>query len=297
MTLGGLKEGVTPLEMAYAYSTIANSGKRVSGSLASLADGPVGDRRASRRRRRRRRERGRRRKRVFPDDRRRDRAAAARTASWRSGTGKAAHVRRVRRRQDRHDRELRRRLVRRLQRASCTVAVWVGYPDKLQVHEDRVPRRPGRGRHLPGRDLARLHDLGDRDPRPAARGGEGARTTSGPADPTYRRRRRSRPPRRRPTPARRRAAAGPAARPGRRGTRTPTPSRRRRQPTPQQPATDAAGTRPTPTPAATPTPARAAADRRSGGGGTPARRWQHARRASGDAALASRIAAGRGRDT
>ena len=32
MLLGGLKEGVTPLEMAYAYSTIANDGKRISGS-------------------------------------------------------------------------------------------------------------------------------------------------------------------------------------------------------------------------------------------------------------------------
>jgi penicillin-binding protein 1A len=34
MVLGGLKEGVTPLEMAYAYSTIANRGGRASGSLA-----------------------------------------------------------------------------------------------------------------------------------------------------------------------------------------------------------------------------------------------------------------------
>jgi penicillin-binding protein 1A len=41
MTLGGLEEGVTPLEMAYAYSTIANEGRRVSGTLAS-AGGPVG---------------------------------------------------------------------------------------------------------------------------------------------------------------------------------------------------------------------------------------------------------------
>ena len=41
MVLGGLKEGVTPLEMAYAYSTIANNGKRVSGSLASYDMGPV----------------------------------------------------------------------------------------------------------------------------------------------------------------------------------------------------------------------------------------------------------------
>jgi len=41
MLLGGLKEGVTPLEMAYAYSTIANDGERVSGSLAPNETGPV----------------------------------------------------------------------------------------------------------------------------------------------------------------------------------------------------------------------------------------------------------------
>jgi penicillin-binding protein 1A len=41
MLLGGLKEGVTPLEMAYAYSTIANRGRRVSGTLASYKLGPV----------------------------------------------------------------------------------------------------------------------------------------------------------------------------------------------------------------------------------------------------------------
>jgi penicillin-binding protein 1A len=41
MTLGGLEEGVTPLEMAYAYSAIANKGQRVSGTLGSTG-GPVG---------------------------------------------------------------------------------------------------------------------------------------------------------------------------------------------------------------------------------------------------------------
>jgi penicillin-binding protein 1A len=41
MILGGLTEGVTPLEMAYAYSTIANGGVRVSGTLASRDGGPV----------------------------------------------------------------------------------------------------------------------------------------------------------------------------------------------------------------------------------------------------------------
>jgi penicillin-binding protein 1A len=41
MILGGLTEGVTPLEMAYAYSTIANGGVRVSGTFASRDGGPV----------------------------------------------------------------------------------------------------------------------------------------------------------------------------------------------------------------------------------------------------------------
>jgi penicillin-binding protein 1A len=41
MLLGGLTEGVTPLEMAYAYSTIANDGERVSGTLAPNDTGPV----------------------------------------------------------------------------------------------------------------------------------------------------------------------------------------------------------------------------------------------------------------
>jgi penicillin-binding protein 1A len=41
MLLGGLTEGVTPLEMAYAYSTLANDGVRVSGDLAPDKTGPV----------------------------------------------------------------------------------------------------------------------------------------------------------------------------------------------------------------------------------------------------------------
>ena len=51
-----------------------------------------------------------------------------------------------------------------------TVAVWVGYPDRLQLHGDRVRRRARGGRHLPDRDLARLHALVDRHPRAARRG-------------------------------------------------------------------------------------------------------------------------------
>jgi penicillin-binding protein 1A len=42
MTLGGLKEGVTPLDMAHAYETFASGGKRISGTLGTSKDGPVG---------------------------------------------------------------------------------------------------------------------------------------------------------------------------------------------------------------------------------------------------------------
>jgi penicillin-binding protein 1A len=41
ITLGALKEGVNPLEMAYAYSTIANDGKRVTSTLPAWKNGPV----------------------------------------------------------------------------------------------------------------------------------------------------------------------------------------------------------------------------------------------------------------
>jgi penicillin-binding protein 1A len=42
MVLGGLKEGVTPLGWAYAYSTIGNNGDRVSGTLAPRpGDSPI----------------------------------------------------------------------------------------------------------------------------------------------------------------------------------------------------------------------------------------------------------------
>jgi penicillin-binding protein 1A len=41
MILGGLKVGVTPLEMADSYLTLAHGGSRVSGSLAAYDDGPV----------------------------------------------------------------------------------------------------------------------------------------------------------------------------------------------------------------------------------------------------------------
>jgi penicillin-binding protein 1A len=41
LILGGLSEGVTPLEMTHAYSTLAADGKRLSGTMAASAGGPL----------------------------------------------------------------------------------------------------------------------------------------------------------------------------------------------------------------------------------------------------------------
>jgi penicillin-binding protein 1A len=41
MILGGLREGVTPLEMAYAYASIANQGRKPVGTLAPSDNSPV----------------------------------------------------------------------------------------------------------------------------------------------------------------------------------------------------------------------------------------------------------------
>jgi penicillin-binding protein 1A len=49
MTLGGLRQGVTPLDLAHAYETFATGGLRVSGSLGTSRFGPVGIRKVSRR--------------------------------------------------------------------------------------------------------------------------------------------------------------------------------------------------------------------------------------------------------
>ena len=48
MILGGLKEGVTPLDMAHAYETFATGGNRVFNPRARRAEGgPDRDRRRS----------------------------------------------------------------------------------------------------------------------------------------------------------------------------------------------------------------------------------------------------------
>jgi penicillin-binding protein 1A len=47
ITLGGLKQGVTPLDMAHAYETFATGGVLVTGSLGAGRKGPVGIRRVT----------------------------------------------------------------------------------------------------------------------------------------------------------------------------------------------------------------------------------------------------------
>ena len=42
LILGGLQTGVTPLEMAHAFETLAEGGRRITGSMAAGKDGPVG---------------------------------------------------------------------------------------------------------------------------------------------------------------------------------------------------------------------------------------------------------------
>ena len=67
ITLGALQQGVTPLDLAHAYETLATDGLLVTGSLGSGERGPVGIRRVGLRDRGRIRERNeRRRRRVLP---------------------------------------------------------------------------------------------------------------------------------------------------------------------------------------------------------------------------------------
>ena len=117
MTLGGLEQGLTPLELAYAYSTIANHGVRVSGQPRRPArrarSGSRGSWAPTWRTKNKRTAQARL---LPPRWARRAPRAAGRRGQRRHRQGRLD--RRVRRRQDRHHRELRRCLVRRLQQGA-----------------------------------------------------------------------------------------------------------------------------------------------------------------------------------
>jgi penicillin-binding protein 1A len=147
MTLGGLKEGVTPLELAYAYSTIANKGVRVSGSLDTTGKGagPVAIERVEGGGREDRNKPIR--KRVFP-------AGVGETAQQlllgvvQGGTGKAAQIGEFAAGKTGttenygdawfvgFNKEL-------------TVAVWVGYPDALRYMRTEYGGQPVAGGTYP----------------------------------------------------------------------------------------------------------------------------------------------------
>ena len=280
MIIGGLKEGVTPLDMAHAYETIAEGGRRVyAPKLGAPQRGPNRDRPD-----------------PVPGDQLQRQARPGRPPDYRRvipasvaatvhemltgvvqhGTGQSrGDPGRRRGRQDRNHHRLRRRLVRRLDAADHHRGVG-RLPEQAGLDDHDYNGGPVEGGTYPGDHLAELHGAGA--PDPGLR--EGAvRTPSG----TRRHRRRGtsvgtatayqggatatqaaprRPPSRRVAPARavrprapRRGPEPPAAAAG-----GPQPARHRRQP--------AAA----PAPAA-PTPAPGGGDggggnrRRDGGGG------------------------------
>ena len=161
MTIGGLSIGVTPLDMAHAYETIAHGGQRVSGTLAE-DDAPVGIQEvvspSS----------------PLPDGSHRDvnhvrtkpvlppGVAATETEMLetvlRVRHRQSRRARRIRRRQDRHDLELRRRLVRRLEPQVHGRRLG-RLPRRRETDAHRLRRRPRARRYLPRADLAQLHDL------------------------------------------------------------------------------------------------------------------------------------------
>jgi penicillin-binding protein 1A len=129
MTLGGLKEGVTPLEMAYAYSTLANDGERVYGSLSPSALSPVAIERVERSDGHVMDQNERRSKRVIP-------YGVAQQAKGilaqviQSGTGKAAQIGEFAAGKTGTTENYGDAWFVGFNK-DLTVAVWVGYPDRL----------------------------------------------------------------------------------------------------------------------------------------------------------------------
>ena len=174
MVLGGLKEGVTPLEWTYAFSTLANDGDRVSGTLAPIpGDSPVaytevtdqdgdlvkgGDNDSIHT--------------QVIDAEVAEEAKGILRSVITSGTGtQRRHRRRKPVGQDRHDRRTTATPGSAARPTKSPPASGSAMPTATTPMDYRVLRRPGRRRHLPGADLGQ-RDLrlgGDR--RRARRGG------------------------------------------------------------------------------------------------------------------------------
>ena len=142
-------EAVNPLEMARAYGAFANGGMRIDGRLTG--NRPRGDRVGERRA-----EQPAAAARALAGDRRLPQPDPPGRRHLRHGAqGRAPRP--AGRRQDRDDRELRRRVVRRLHAAARDRRVG-RLPEPLRADAARVPRQGGRRRHVPGGDLEEVHD-------------------------------------------------------------------------------------------------------------------------------------------
>src|SRR3954468_11487461 len=154
MTLGGLKEGVTPLDMAHAYETFAENGLRVTGTLGSSKQGPVGVRSvrtcpAAGRPTRVLAENDLRRRRVLGRDTAQTAVGIMQTVIQR-GTGKRAGL---------ADGSFAAGKTGTTENSGdawfvgftdrLTVAVWVGYPDKLRPMLTEFAGRPVEGGTYP----------------------------------------------------------------------------------------------------------------------------------------------------
>ena len=147
-TLGGLEKCCSPLEMANAYATIVNGGYRNTPKAITevrFPDGKVDDLSKPKR------------KKVF------DAAAMYEVVKIlemnisQPGTGGARAHRLSRRRQDRHDRQELRCLVRRLLAAAGHVDLG-RLPAGPRPDGPAVQRRKRRRRHVPGPDLGSVHE-------------------------------------------------------------------------------------------------------------------------------------------
>ena len=148
--LGGLTLGVSPLEMADAYATIASGGYRNRPTAIKKITFPDGKSDLPRRFRVKRTK-------AFEDW---VTAEATRILkeNVQAGHGHEGEHRLPGGRQDRHHRLVQRRVVRRLHPAARDRRLG-RLSQRADRDEHRVPRRLGGGRHVPGRDLGRLHEV------------------------------------------------------------------------------------------------------------------------------------------
>ncbi len=149
ITLGGLKNGVTPLDLAHAYETFATGGLRVTGSLGSSPKGPVGIRKIEMRDSRKVKARNKRiTKRILPQD-----VADTTTKILESvvkvGTGKAASLGEVRAWGKTGTTENYGDAWFVGATEKLTIAVWVGYPKGLKPMLTEYRGKPVAGGTFP----------------------------------------------------------------------------------------------------------------------------------------------------